>query len=117
MCMCNIMQICSEFNPVLRKAFSQTPFFNSLVDKGDVAQDDIDSFDGPPEKIGNWTSPPTCIFGIPGITRSVTILGKEEGVGHTCSKFLQLLFTYSIILAQHKAAELSVMPATCMCVF
>ena len=52
------------------------------------------SFEGPPEKIGNWTSPPTCMFGIPGITRSVTILGKREGEGVGMHKCLHLLFAW-----------------------
>ena len=71
------VQVCSEFNPDLRRAFNQTRFFNGLVkDDGGMDPNNTDIFDGPPDKIGNWTSPPTCMFGIPGITRSITIVGK-----------------------------------------
>ena len=67
--------MCSEFNPVLRKEFANTRFFDSLVDNS-VDQNSTDKFVGPPEIVGNWTVPPVCMFGIPGITRSITIVGE-----------------------------------------
>ena len=62
---------------MLRKVFSSTRFFSSFVDDS-TDPNNTDIYVGPPAKIGNWSEPPRCVFGIPGITRSVTIWGKSQ---------------------------------------
>lgn len=87
LCLHIILQVCSEFNPMLRKEFAKTRFFNSLVEESVV---NLTAYEGPPDKIGNWTISPDCQFGIPGITRSTTIIG-EQCMAHCTCQFWQLV--------------------------
>ena len=55
----NDIQVCFEGNPDLQRAFN-----GSFYRPGEGGENGSD-----------WTAPPTCIIGIPGITRTQTILG------------------------------------------
>lgn len=56
-------QICTPLNPELRAAFEGEYYFPDPQSEDPAA---------------GWASPPTCEIGIPGITRTVTIVGKNQ---------------------------------------
>ena len=70
------LQLCSEHNPDLKQTFASTRYYS--YKPGFVLSNDSLSCETLNISVGSWIAniTPSCVDGIPGITRPVTIVGE-----------------------------------------